>query len=114
MGGWDAVWGHTAFNRRDAAWGHAAFNRNEVARWGTRRCFVFVLRFWFFDQNSGFQQWWCSANQAGTCGFIVKNFTTVGPLFGLFHQSVPNRVQADVFPFAGFAFGGAKFMVVIT
>src|SRR2546427_4461102 len=68
----------------------------------------------FLDQHPAFQQWRCAANQSWLACVIVENLAAVGPFFGALHQTVTHGIQADVLPFAGFAFGRAEFVIVIT
>ena len=73
-----------------------------------------LTRRFLVQQHSRFQQRWGSPNQFRAARFIVKNLPAVRPIFRALYQTVTDRVQAYIFPFARLAFGRAKFVVVVT
>src|SRR5579872_2734787 len=98
-----AVWGHTAYN--------LTLRARVVGRVPSRDvCSTIII----FNQQSCLQQRWCAPDQSRTVRLIVKNLAAMGPFLRTLRQTVSHRVQANVFPFARFAFGRAEFMVVVT
>lgn len=81
---------------------------------GPTRRPVLRLRGRFLNQYPRFQQRRRSGNQFRPAGLLVKNLAAIRPFFRSIHQTIPNRIQAHIFPFAGFAFARAEFVVVKT